>query len=113
MLFIAPFIVNKIGAKNSINFSRSSNDLRIIGSGLVVGPIGISSMKLIHALELPIMLIAIFKYLAANFDTRLSSVLYLVGFQVASQIGASIFSPIAGKLYDNDRVFVIPISSWE
>ena len=53
---------------------------RIIGSGLVVGPIGISSMKLIHALELPIMLIAIFKYLAANFDTRLSSILYLVGF---------------------------------
>jgi OHS family lactose permease-like MFS transporter len=28
-------------------------------------------------------------------------VLYLVGFQFASQVGASIISPIAGKLYDS------------
>ncbi|MBY0199679.1 MFS transporter [Priestia megaterium] len=101
MMFAAPFIVNKIGAKNSLILAGFLMGFRIIGSGLVVGPIGISSMKLIHALELPIMLIAIFKYLAANFDTRLSSVLYLVGFQFASQIGASVLSPIAGGLYDS------------
>ena len=100
MMFAAPFIVNKIGAKNSLILAGFLMGFRIIGSGLVVGPIGISSMKLIHALELPIMLIAIFKYLAANFDTRLSSILYLVGFQFASQIGASVLSPIAGGLYD-------------
>jgi OHS family lactose permease-like MFS transporter len=47
------------------------------------------------------MLIAIFKYLAANFDTRLSSVLYLVGFQFAKQVGESILSPIAGVMYDS------------
>ncbi|MGE7878482.1 MFS transporter [Peribacillus muralis] len=101
MLFVAPFIVNKIGAKNSLILAGALMSFRIIGSGLVDGPIGISSMKLIHALELPIMLIAIFKYLAANFDTRLSSVLYLVGFHFTSQVGASILSPIAGQLYDS------------
>ncbi|MGG1364937.1 MFS transporter [Priestia megaterium] len=101
MMFAAPFIVNKIGAKNSLILAGFLMGFRIIGSGLVVGPIGISSMKLIHALELPIMLIAIFKYLAANFDTRLSSILYLVGFQFASQIGASVLSTIAGGLYDS------------
>lgn len=101
MMFAAPFIVNKIGAKNSLILAGFLMGFRIIGSGLVVGPIGISSMKLIHALELPIMLIAIFKYLAANFDTRLSSILYLVGFQCASQIGASVLSPIVGGLYDS------------
>ncbi|MFU1993836.1 MFS transporter [Priestia megaterium] len=101
MMFAAPFIVNKIGAKNSLILAGFLMGFRIIGSGLVGGPIGISSMKLIHALELPIMLIAIFKYLAANFDTRLSSILYLVGFQFASQIGASVLSPIAGGLYDS------------
>ncbi|WP_299093947.1 MFS transporter [uncultured Metabacillus sp.] len=100
MMFLAPFVVNKLGAKNSLILAGFLMAFRIIGSGLVGGPIGISSMKLIHALELPIMLIAIFKYLAANFDTRLSSVLYLVGFQFASQVGASILSPIAGKMYD-------------
>ncbi|MFJ7753993.1 MFS transporter [Peribacillus muralis] len=101
MLFVAPFIVNKIGAKNSLILAGALMSFRIIGSGLVDGPIGISSMKLIHALELPIMLIAIFKYLAANFDTRLSSILYLVGFHFTSQVGASILSPIAGQLYDS------------
>lgn len=100
MMFLAPFIVNKIGAKKALIIAGMLMSFRIIGSGIVVGPIGISVMKLIHALELPIMLIAIFKYLAANFDTRLSSILYLVGFQFASQVGASVFSPIAGILYD-------------
>lgn len=74
---------------------------RIIGSGIATGPILISCMKLIHAFELPIMLISVFKYLAANFDTRLSSILYLVGYQFASQVGATILSPIVGKFYDN------------
>ncbi|TRZ40141.1 MFS transporter [Niallia circulans] len=101
MMFLAPFIVNKLGAKKSLLLAGFLMAFRIIGSGIVIGPIGISSMKLIHAVELPIMLIAIFKYLAANFDTRLSSILYLVGFQFASQVGASILSPLAGKLYDS------------
>lgn len=101
MMFAAPFIVNKLGAKKSLILAGYLMAFRIIGSGMVDGPIGISGMKLIHAFELPIMLIAIFKYLAANFDTRLSSILYLVGFQFASQIGASILSPIAGLLYDD------------
>lgn len=101
MMFLAPFLVNKLGAKRSLLLAGFLMAFRIIGSGIVVGPIGISSMKLIHAVELPIMLIAIFKYLAANFDTRLSSVLYLVGFQFASQVGASILSPLAGRLYDS------------
>lgn len=101
MMFLAPFLVNKLGAKRSLLLAGFLMAFRIIGSGIVIGPIGISSMKLIHAVELPIMLIAIFKYLAANFDTRLSSVLYLVGFQFASQVGASILSPLAGRLYDS------------
>ncbi|AYV72431.1 MULTISPECIES: MFS transporter [Niallia] len=101
MMFLAPFIVNKLGPKKSLLLAGYLMAFRIVGSGLVAGPIGISAMKLIHAVELPIMLIAIFKYLAANFDTRLSSVLYLVGFQFSSQVGASILSPVAGNLYDS------------
>jgi len=67
----------------------------------VNGPVLISCMKMLHAFELPIMLIAVFKYLAANFDVRLASTLYLVGFQFAGQIGAVGLSPFAGKMYDS------------
>ncbi len=101
MMFAAPFIVNKIGAKKALIFAGFVMATRIIGSGLAFEPIGISCMKLLHALELPIMLIAIFKYLAQNFDNRLSSTLYLVGFQFSSAIAAAFFSPVFGKLYDS------------
>lgn len=101
MMFLAPFIVNKLGSKKGLVLAGFLMAFRIIGSGLVSGAIGISCMKLIHSVELPIMLISIFKYLAANFDTRLSSVLYLVGFQFSSQVGTTILSPIAGRLYDS------------
>ena len=101
MMFLAPFIVNKLGAKKGLVVAGLLMAFRIIASGLVSGAIGISCVKLIHSFELPIMLISIFKYLAANFDTRLSSILYLVGFQFSSQVGTTILSPIAGKLYDS------------
>lgn len=101
MMFAAPFIVNKIGAKKALIFAGFVMATRIIGSGLAFEPIGISCMKLLHALELPIMLIAVFKYLAQNFDNRLSSTLYLVGFQFSNAIAAAFFSPLFGQLYDS------------
>lgn len=100
MMFIAPFIVNKISAKKGLILAGLLMSFRIIGSGLATEAILISCMKLLHAVELPIMLIAVFKYLAANFDNRLSSILYLVGYQFASQVGATVLSPIIGRFYD-------------
>lgn len=41
-------------------------------------------------MELPILLVAIFKYNSLNFDKRLSSTLYLVGFACTSSIIASV-----------------------
>jgi OHS family lactose permease-like MFS transporter len=100
MLFVAPFLVNKIGPKKGLILAGFIMAVRVIGSGLADGPVLISCMKMLHALELPIMLIAVFKYLASNFDTRFSSTLYLVGFQFSTQVGAAFLSPIAGKMYD-------------
>ena len=97
---IAPFIVNKIGAKHGLILASTIMTFRMIGSGMVNDPISISIIKLLHAVELSILLVSIFKYLAKNFDTRLSSVLYLVGYQLSNQIGQAILSPIVGNLYD-------------
>ncbi len=100
-MFVAPFLVNKIGAKNGLLLASSVMAARIIGSGLVEGPIMISCMKLLHAVELPILLISIFKYNSQHFDKRLSSTLYLVGFQCVSSIVATLLSPLAGYGYDH------------
>lgn len=99
-MFIAPFIVNKLGAKRSLILAGSIMTFRMVGSGLANDPIMISLIKLLHSIELSILLVAVFKYLAKNFDTRLSSVLYLVGYQLSNQLGSAILSPIVGNLYD-------------
>lgn len=98
---LAPFLVNKIGAKNSLILSGIIMTIRILGSGLVEGPVMISIMKLLHAIELPILLIAIFKFISTCFDQRLSATIYLVAFQFISQVCASFLAPLAGYGYDS------------
>lgn len=101
MMFIAPTIVNKLGARKALLFASFLMAGRIIGSGLVSGPVFISFMKLIHALELPILLVAVFKYLEQNFEKRLSSILYLVGYQFSMQVGTILLSSQVGSFYDH------------
>ena len=100
-MFLAPFIVNRIGAKHGLILGALIMAFRMIASGLVNDPISISIVKLMHSFELAVWLVAVFKYLAKNFDTRLSSVMYLVGYQLPCSLGAAILSPLVGKLYDN------------
>ncbi|MDN0089016.1 MFS transporter [Yersinia nurmii] len=99
-MFLAPFLVNRIGAKQGLLLSGMIMSLRIIGSGLADDAVTISLMKLLHAVELPILLIAMFKYITSQFDPRLSATLYLVGFQFVTQVCASVLSPLAGHSYD-------------
>lgn len=99
-MFLAPFLVNRVGAKNGLLISGFVMALRIFGSGLAADAVTISLMKLLHAVELPILLISIFKYITTVFDKRLSATIYLVGFQFISSLCAAILSPLAGYGYD-------------
>jgi hypothetical protein len=69
MLFVAPFIVNRTGAKNGLLLAAAIMIFRIAGSGLVEGPVAISAMKMLHSLELPILAVSIFRYIAAHFES--------------------------------------------
>jgi OHS family lactose permease-like MFS transporter len=99
-MFCAPWLVNRIGAKNGLIFAGMVMALRMVASGLVEGPVLISITKLLHAVELPILLVSIFKYNSLNFDKRLSSTLYLVGFACTSSVIAAFLSPLAGYSYE-------------
>lgn len=100
-MFAAPYFVNKLGAKRSLILAGTIMTCRMVGSGVVVNTIGISAIKLLHAVELSLLLVAVFKYIAKNFDNRLASVMYLVGYQLSNQLGAAILSPIVGSFYDS------------
>ena len=101
MLLVAPFIVRKVGPKGGLILAGIIMILRVVGSGLVSDPYSISFIKLLNAPEFAIIIVSVFKYLATHFDTKFSSILYLVGYQFAMQLGAVILSPIVGNLYDS------------
>lgn len=100
-LFLAPLLVRRIGAKNGLLLAGSIMLVRIAGSGLAVGPVSISAMKLLHSVELPILAVSIFRYIARNFDNRFASTVYMVGVSFGHSIGIFALSPLAGIGYDH------------
>ena len=69
--------------------------------GLASTPLGIGCIKLLHAPETAIFVLAIFRYFTLHFDTRISATLYMVGFQIAAQVGQIVFSTPLGSLRDS------------
>lgn len=99
--FAAPFVVNKIGAKNGLLLAGTIMFIRIGGSGLVESPLAISAIKLLHAPEVPLVIVSFFKYITTRFNPALSSTIYLVAFIMVGQIISAALSPIAGYFYDS------------
>jgi OHS family lactose permease-like MFS transporter len=100
MMFVAPWIVMRTGARYGLLLASGIMIVRIAGSGLAVGPISISACKMLHSLELPILSVSIFRYIAYHFEARFSSMIYLVGVSFGHSLGLSFFSPLAGVGYD-------------
>ncbi|MRW89745.1 oligosaccharide MFS transporter [Duganella sp. FT80W] len=99
-LFVSPLLVRRIGAKNGLLLAGSIMIVRIAGSGLAVGPVSISAMKMLHSFELPILVVSIFRYIAHHFDNRLASTVYMVGVSFGHSLGLALLSPLVGKAYD-------------
>ena len=101
-MILAPYFINKMGAKRSLLIAVLVMICRIALSATLDNVYLISFVKLFHAIETPLFILAVFKYVVANFDARLSSTLYLVGFNISSNIGVIVLSWIVGKLFDNN-----------
>lgn len=99
-LFLSPLLVRRIGAKNGLLLAGTIMVLRIFGSGIAVGPVSISAMKMLHSVELPILVVSVFRYIACHFDNRLASTVYMVGVSFGHSLGLALLSPIVGKSYD-------------
>lgn len=97
---IIPFLINRIGPKNALILGTMIMTTRILMAAMFKDPVIISFVKMFHAIEVPLFIISIFKYASANFDKRLSSTIFLVGFQIASSVGIILLSMPIGKLFD-------------
>lgn len=100
-MIIAPYFINKLGAKKSLLVAALVMICRIGLSASLDNVYLVSLVKLFHAIEIPLFILAMFKYIVANFDARLSATLYLVGFNISSNLGVIVLSKPVGKLFDN------------
>ena len=100
IMFCSPWIINRIGAKNTLLIAGMVMAARMIGSSFATTAAEVVALKMLHALEVPFLLVGAFKEGFKESDTRLSATIYLVGFQFAKQVAAIFLSAFAGNMYD-------------
>lgn len=100
MMGVVPIIMMKIGVRKTLLLGATVMFLRIRLCGIAQGPISISFIKMFHALEVPLFILPIFRYITLHFDTKLSATIYMVGFNISAQVGQVILSSPLGTLRD-------------
>ncbi|PTI74432.1 hypothetical protein BU064_12420 [Staphylococcus succinus] len=98
-MVIMPWIINKIGSKNGLFLYGLVLFVRVVGTAFTDEIWLLSFFKLLAAIEMPLMLISIMKYIVSIFDIRLSATIYMLAFNVAKQLGVAFFSVVMGKLF--------------
>lgn len=100
MLAVVPIFMKRVGVRNTLLMGTTIMFLRIGLCGFATNPILVSAIKMLHSLEVPLFVLSIFRYFTLHFDTKLSATLYMIGFQIAAQIGQVILSAPLGVLRD-------------
>ncbi|MDO4911234.1 MAG: MFS transporter [Corynebacterium sp.] len=101
MMGIVPLVMLRLGVRKTLLLGIGVMFVRIGGCALVDGPVLVSAVKMLHALEVPLAILPIMRYFTLHFDPKLSATLYMVGFQIAAQVGNILFSTPLGALRDH------------
>nr|WP_278761219.1 MFS transporter [Mammaliicoccus lentus] len=101
MMGVVPIIMYKLGVRNTLLLGVCVMVARIGLSGVLTTPFTISIIKMMHAIEVPLFMLPMFRYITLHFNSKLSATLYMIGFQIAAQIGQVILSTPLGTLRDN------------
>ncbi|MFT4166407.1 MAG: oligosaccharide MFS transporter [Microlunatus sp.] len=99
-MMLVPILMRKVGVRNILLMGVSVMTLRILGSAVFHDPVIVSIVKMFHAIEVPLFILGIFRYLTLHFNSALSATLYLVGFEVSAQVGNVVFAIPFGYIRD-------------
>ena len=100
VMLIAPWFVNKIGAKRGLQLFAAILVIRVLGSALVTTTAALIAWRLLAAIEMPLMLVSVMKYITRRFDVNISATAYMLGFGVAKSLGVAAFSLPFGHAYE-------------
>ncbi len=96
IMFCAPAIVNRIGAKNALLTAGMIMSVRILGSSFASSAVEVVILKMLHMFEIPFLLVGTFKYISSAFNPRLSATLFLIGFNLSKQLSGVVLSALGG-----------------
>ncbi|TNV22936.1 MFS transporter [Buttiauxella sp. B2] len=100
MMMFIPVLVNHYGAKKGLLLCGCVVGLRLIASGMTNDPMIISIIKPLYGVEISLLLISVFKYIAEHFHKKINATMYLLGYQAMIYVGSVVVAPPAGYLYD-------------
>ncbi|MDO4680589.1 MAG: MFS transporter [Aerococcus sp.] len=101
MMGVVPVVMRKVGVRNTLMLGVTIMCVRIGLCGFVTTPLTVSLIKMLHSLEVPLFTLSIFRYFTLHFNTKLSATLYMIGFQIAAQVGQVILSTPLGMIKDS------------
>jgi OHS family lactose permease-like MFS transporter len=101
MMMLVPILMRKVGVRATLLLGVSVMSLRILGSAVFDDAVLVSIVKMFHSIEVPLFILGIFRYITLHFPANLSATLYLVGFEVAAQVGNVVLSRPFGSLRDS------------
>ena len=110
MYMVIPMFVNYVGAKRGLLIVGMVVGARLIISGLCDSHLLISVLKPLYGLEICLLLVSVFKYIAEHFDKRVNATMYLLGYQAMLYVGNVVISSPAGLLYDRigfEKTYII------
>ncbi len=99
MMMFVPMLVNRYGAKKGLLLCGLVVGSRLIASGLTTDPLAISIIKPLYGVEIALLLISVFKYIAEHFHKKVNATMYLLGYQAMIYVGSVVVAPPAGYLY--------------
>lgn len=100
MMALIPLLIRKVGARNCLLLGVLFMFIRIGMCSVFDSAVIISFTKLLHAVEVPLFVLGIFKYFALHFNPALSATLYLVAWSISQQVGTILLSNPLGRLRD-------------
>lgn len=100
VMLIAPWFVNKVGAKVGLQLFAGILVVRVLGSAMFTQTEALIAWRLLAAIEMPLMLVSVMKYITRMFDVKISATAYMLGFGVAKSIGVALFSTGFGFSYE-------------
>src|SRR5699024_8034046 len=100
VMFSMLFVITEIGAKRGLQLFALVLVVRVVGSAFFTHTSLLILWRLLAAVEMPLMLVSVMKYITRMFDVRISATAYMIGFNMSKQVGIVIFSWLFGTSYD-------------